>query len=92
MLQVLPLILWSGTSIAIFSSLFVPMISNTMNQDWSDSKMNSQALLAMISLGIGEIIGALISGGIQDKQGNRAIILYSLVMTGIAFTVLIIYN
>eukprot|EP00352_Strombidinopsis_acuminata_P002254 CAMPEP_0176393312 /NCGR_PEP_ID=MMETSP0126-20121128/41606_1 /TAXON_ID=141414 ORGANISM="Strombidinopsis acuminatum, Strain SPMC142" /NCGR_SAMPLE_ID=MMETSP0126 /ASSEMBLY_ACC=CAM_ASM_000229 /LENGTH=39 /DNA_ID= /DNA_START= /DNA_END= /DNA_ORIENTATION= len=39
-------------------------MSKTMNPDWDDSKVNAQALLAMVALGIGEIIGALISGGI----------------------------
>jgi len=46
----------------------------------------------MVALGFGEIIGALISGGIQDKLGNRVMIIYSATMMVVAFSILITYN
>mmetsp|Transcript_18308 Transcript_18308/g.25368 ORF Transcript_18308/g.25368 Transcript_18308/m.25368 type:complete len:129 (-) Transcript_18308:97-483(-) len=63
-----------------------------MNPDWDDSKVNARALLAMVALGIGEIVGAILTGFVQDKYGYRIMIIFSLILTIIAFIILIAYN
>ena len=39
----------------------------TDEEGWDDSKRDQYALLAMIGLGAGEIVGAMIFGRIQDS-------------------------
>ena len=40
------------------------MFKATMSDDWDPSKKDQYALLAMIGLGVGEIVGALVFGRI----------------------------
>jgi len=62
MLYVIPLILWSALSQSIISGCFVPMMNETMNDDfpdWNDNTKLEYSLFAMVPLGVGEVIGSL---------------------------------
>jgi predicted MFS family arabinose efflux permease len=67
MLPLLPLIVFSAYSLAIFSTLFVAFMTDYMDESWSPAKENQQSLSAMVFLGLGEIVGALVFGRIQDS-------------------------
>jgi len=65
MLKVIPLIVWSALSLSIFAAIFAPLLTATMFQ-WADdtSKQSQSVLLALVFLGLGEIIGGLAIGRI----------------------------
>ena len=50
-------------SIALFSAMFIPFMTFYMQKIADDNK-NKLALLAMVSFGAGEIIGAILFGRI----------------------------
>ena len=70
MVYLLPLIVWSAMSLALFGGIFVPLLTRTMNNSGDihpdlvndTNKQNEAALLTMSLLGAGEIIGGQIIG------------------------------
>jgi len=65
---VLPEIVWAGISLAIYTGLLVPMISNTLEgRDNTEKLMKS--MYAMVCLGVGEIVGSLAIGQVIDRYG-----------------------
>jgi fucose permease len=87
----MPLIIWTALSMAAYSGCFVNLMSSTMAISWDSNKQFEVALFAMIPLGIGEMIGGLIFGSVNDKMGQKAGITYCLIMTIIAFAMLFAY-
>jgi uncharacterized protein YneF (UPF0154 family) len=79
MIYVIPLIIWSGLSMAFFAGVFIPLMTRTMkdsldvNPDLdTEDKRSVQALFTFILLGVGEILGGILFiGPIRDKFGNR---------------------
>jgi predicted MFS family arabinose efflux permease len=69
MLFLAPEILWSGMSLAIFTGLLVLTISESVKGNDNDKMMKS--MLAMVSLGFGEIVGSLSIGQVIDRAGNK---------------------
>ena len=91
MLHCMPLILFSSFSLTIQSGNFIPMMFDTMQNDfpqWDSNYKLSMALFAMTPLGLGEIIGGLIMANISDKLGNHGTLKYILVLITLAFSVL----
>lgn len=70
MLVFLPQIFWTGISLAIYSGLLVPMITYNMVFEDLDTQM-IKVMYAMITLGFGEICGALLIGQVIDKISQR---------------------
>lgn len=70
MRYVIPEIAWAGISLAIYTGLLVPMISNTLEGEDSNQKL-MKSMYAMVCLGVGEIVGSLAIGQVIDKLGNR---------------------
>lgn len=64
MLKVVPLFLYTAISNSVNASILVPLMSLVIkdNQGWDSDKTNQFCLLAMIGLGVGEIIGAQVFG------------------------------
>ena len=63
MLQLAPLIIWTALSNSVISSVFVPLMTDTMaDRDWSSNRKTNNCLLSLVGLGIGEILGALVFG------------------------------
>lgn len=61
MLWILPEIAWTGVSLSVYTGLLVPMISSTIPNEDDNSKL-MKSMISMTTLGIGEILGALIIG------------------------------
>ena len=88
MLYFMPIIIWKALSQAAFNGSFVPLINDTMQKDHpdqNDNKKLSMSLFAMIPLGIGEIIGALLMGNLRDKFGYQTTLKILLPATLVAF-------
>ena len=79
MLYLMPIIVWSAISIAVFGGIFVPLMTRTMKNSGDNypdlvdnkDKQNEAALIAMTLLGIGEIFGGGIIGQIRDRVSNK---------------------
>lgn len=78
MAMLYPLMLSSAINIGIFSSVFIKMMKDTMEEertDWDNTEKTSKALLCMIGLGFGEIFGSLAFGRIIDKFSLTGMVL-----------------
>ena len=58
---------------------------------WSDQDKDSKALLCMLGLGAGEILGALVFGRIADKLENKKTIMINMLTSTVAYVFLILY-
>lgn len=65
-----PTIIMSALNLGIFSNTFISLMKSSMDDpDANDSTPN--ALLCMIGLGTGEIIGSMVFGRITDKMPHK---------------------
>lgn len=66
-------LLWSGTSIAFWSAMLIPIMTLELadHPDFSENKKTSWALYGMVSFGFGEVIGGYIMGMVIDKCGSK---------------------
>jgi predicted MFS family arabinose efflux permease len=93
MLYFMPIIVWKALSQAAYSGSFVPLMNAFMkidHPDWNDNTKLSMSLFAMIPLGFGEIIGALLMGKISDKLGYQTTLKVLLATTVVAFALLFV--
>lgn len=89
MARMIPLIMWSGISIAYFNGVLISTMSLTLPQGTieEEKSSNQKIMLAMVTFGIGEIIGSMLNGKIVDKLGSRKTVfvdLFIIVIMGIA--------
>ena len=68
-------LLWTGGSIAYWSSILTPIMalqlkSDPNNADMKDNMIDSYALLGMVAFGFGEVIGGGLNGLVLDKIGS----------------------
>jgi predicted MFS family arabinose efflux permease len=66
-------LLWSGTSIAFWSAMLIPIMTLELadHTDFSENQKTSWALYGMVSFGFGEVIGGYIMGMVIDKCGSK---------------------
>ena len=58
-------------SLAIYAAVFVPLMTNCMDESLNDQQKEEKALLAMCFLGLGEVIGSLLNGWLEDRFGPK---------------------
>mmetsp|Transcript_23318 Transcript_23318/g.27367 ORF Transcript_23318/g.27367 Transcript_23318/m.27367 type:complete len:209 (-) Transcript_23318:185-811(-) len=94
MLKLYPLMLLTSVNLGIYASVFIKMMDDTMDDksDWSEDEKTSNALLCMLGLGTGEILGSLFFGRITDKCAYWKTVLANFIVTTIAFAFLILYG
>jgi predicted MFS family arabinose efflux permease len=63
-----------------------------MDDSYSNQEKLEISFFALLTLGCGEIVGALSEGKIEDKFGKRMGLLYVMLLTAVAFVLLFIYN
>lgn len=86
------LFLASGFNISM-TTLFIPLMASHMDSlDLTTAKKDQLAMLAMVSVGIGEILGSLVFGRIQDKQTIKAVVLANLAMLLLAMSVMLAFH
>ena len=79
-------------NIAMFSSIFIRMMVDTMDEtDWNDKTKDANALLCMMGIGIGQVTGSLFFGRITDKLSFRKMIVTNIIVSTISYAVLILY-
>ena len=82
-----------GWSVALFGTVFIPLMSFKMEGlGYDDTKESKLSLLAMVPFGCSEIIGSLIVGRVQDKYSLRVTGFYILTMAALAFTCLMFFT
>ena len=93
MLKLAPVLIWTALSNSVISAVFVPLMTNTMNEKttWSDETKSKHCLLSLVGLGVGEIIGALIYGYVQDNFHNKVTAGVCLLLTSVAVIICLIY-
>lgn len=99
-MYVLPLIIWSGLSMAFFAGVFIPLMTRTMKDSMdinpdldTDDKRSVAALFTFILLGVGEILGGIMFvGPIRDKYGNRIAYIVQMILTALAVANVLYYN
>jgi predicted MFS family arabinose efflux permease len=67
----LPEIAWAGISLAIYTGLLVPMVASTVTDTDDHNAKLMKSMYAMVSLGVGEIVGSLAIGQVIDRFGNK---------------------
>ena len=68
-------------------SIFVPMMNDCMTQFETSEQKNKHALLALVGLGIGEIIGASSFGYVQDNFSNKVSALFCLLLSSVGVAI-----
>ena len=89
-----PTMVFTAINLGIFASVFIKMMVDTMDDrtSWLDQDKTSNALLCMLGLGSGEIIGSIAFGRITDKCSNRRTILINVLTTTVGYGFLILYG
>lgn len=89
-----PIMLNTAINVGIFSSVFIKMMTETMadRDEWDNKERTSKALLCMLGLGVGEIVGSLAFGRLMDKCSIRLMVLANCLAVTIAYGFLILYG
>lgn len=94
--QLYPLFCVASMNLAIFASTFVPLLQDTMvkpsQKSWDEDTRTSKAILTMVGLGIGEILGALIFGKATDILSKPKIVGANLLAFTISFIFMALYT
>jgi predicted MFS family arabinose efflux permease len=86
MLPLQALFFASGFNISM-STLFIPLMSQHMiNMPNTEAKKSQLAMLAMISVGVGEILGSFVFGRIQDKCSIPVVVSANCAMVLLSFS------
>lgn len=67
----IPQLIWTGISISVYTGILIPIIYDTISEDFSENDKFKMSMLAMMTLGIGEILGGIGMGVLVDKIGTR---------------------
>lgn len=62
------------------------------NPEWGTDKQTTYVTIAMISLGIGESVGVLFNGWVQDKYGIKIAIYANMAQMILAFITIMLYT
>ena len=93
MFKFLPVIMYSAISLAIYQGVFFPLFDIALKKDNVDpDEITKRCTLAGVGLGVGETIGALGNGRLQDMLGFKKIIYVYLVEVVVAFAMIIAYT
>jgi MFS family permease len=71
MLCFIPLCSLSAISLAVYQAVLIPVIILGMTDELTEEEKMSQALLACVGLGVGEVIGGLTFGKVNDRFGTK---------------------
>jgi predicted MFS family arabinose efflux permease len=89
MLKLAPLSLWTSICNTTVSGVFIAFMTETIDatpahNSWTPQTKTQYCLLALVGQGIGEIIGSVLYGYIQDNYSNRVTTLSSMAATTLA--------
>ena len=89
-----PLMVSTALNLGILSSVFIKMMVDTMDDrtEWGDQDKDSKALLVMIALGVGEVLGSKVFGYITDKFETKKTVLINMLACTVAYAILVLYG
>ena len=89
-----PLMVSTALNLGILSSVFIKMMVDTMEDrtEWGDQDKDSKALLVMIALGVGEVLGSKVFGYITDKCETKKTVLLNMLACTVGYAILILYG
>lgn len=89
-----PLMVSTALNLGILSSVFIKMMVDTMDDrtEWGDQDKDSKALLVMIALGVGEVLGSKVFGYITDKCETKKTVLLNMLACTVGYAFLILYG
>ena len=99
MMLLIPLIIYSGTSISFWTGMITPIImlqveSDPQINDIDQNEKFKLSLLAMIAFGCGEFVGSYLLGYISDKFNSKraTFFIIFLMLTMLIFTLMAIQS
>eukprot|EP00347_Sterkiella_histriomuscorum_P004639 403359690 len=96
MRKMIPMSIFTGVSISIYSGSFVQLISQSLNdidhESWSQNEKLALSLFAMVPLGIGELVGSVFMGPFIDKFGSKIAIVPCFALLVISYMLLFIFT
>ena len=102
MLKFMPQCLWTGISLSYYSGMLVLEISCAIDKiscgESDPQGTNKKAMLAMVGLGVGEMLGGQLIGQIIDMKGSKiacvanVIIMTITALISVAFLIVNDYN
>ena len=91
-----PLIGCTSMIKAIYGSIFVRLMVNTMQDEekWGveDKQKTSKGLLCILGVGVGEIVGSIVFGRITDKCTTRSTCLLNVLATSISYGLVFLFT
>lgn len=89
-----PLMVSTALNLGILSSVFIKMMVDTMDDrtEWGDQDKDSKALLVMIALGVGEVLGSKVFGYITDNCETKKTVLLNMLACTVGYAILILYG
>ena len=92
MLALYPLIFCTSVIKAMYASVFINLMVKTMDDEekWGveDKQKTSKALLCILGVGVGEVLGSIAFGRITDKCTNKTTCLLNVLATTISYGLL----
>ena len=84
----------SAYNVGVYASIFIKIMVQSMEKrnEWSKQDKTSYALLCMLGLGAGEILGALLFGAIMDKCLYKQTVFINMITLSISFAMMILYS
>lgn len=80
-------------NLAVYGSILIKfMVQSMENRTWAQQNKTSNALLCMLGLGSGEILGSLLFGSIMDKCSYKRTIFMNIITLSVSFTMMIVYS
>ena len=89
-----PLMVSTALNLGILSSVFIKMMVDTMDDrtEWGDQDKDSKALLVMIALGVGEVLGSKVFGYITDNCETKKTVLLNMLACTVGYAILVLYG
>ena len=93
MMTLFPMMALTALNSGVQASVMIPMMVDSMKgrDEWGQQEKTSYALLCMLGIGVGEILGAIAFGRITDKLKYKSTVIINVTVLSLAFSILIIY-
>ena len=85
------MMMWASLSLATFAGSFITLMTDTMPHNWSENEQLELSLLAMIPLGVGQMLGGLLIGQVVDRLGMRAALGVAAASVTVAIGLMLVY-
>jgi MFS family permease len=93
MIRFIPVIISGAIIGSIYAALIIPVLESSMEDSpVKKADYNQQALLCMTFFGVGEILGGVLNGYLQDCLGTKRFALFNIIELLLAYGLLIWYN